>query len=396
MKSIRQQQKTQQQTPTPHSQQTLQLLQLSSVDLLKKIQEELDLNPLLECAVNDEFEPLLQETINDDASDFQWSHLYTQSNLTKQFNQNDHSYDALYKTTVNLKEHLKWQLNLTHMTCLDHLIATTLIDALDDNGFLTSSLNDLYSPLISQITELNFSACECVRHRLQRFDPVGCFSLNLKETLLIQLNELPLSTPNLDTAKRVIHDHLNLLAQHKYQFLLKHFQLTERDLSKLITLILHLNPRPGSRIEQPSSGYITPDLIVKRLNKKWHVTLNSDTLPSLGINAHYALLMRQTQNQSDYHYLRNHLQEARCFLKTIQNRQETLLNVANAIVQSQTSFFEKGINAMKPLILKAMARRLNLNSSTLSRIITQNFIHTPRGLFELNYFFQRNSRTPSP
>ncbi len=377
---------------TPQLQQSIKLLQLSTLELQQEIQHQLDINPMLDLAANEDIEPSHEANNADDQTDFEWSHLYTLPNTSRSFNQSDYPYDSLYCTTINLKDHLLWQLNLTPMTDKDQIIAITLIDAIDENGFLTLSLKELYADLAKVIAPLSVEECEVVRHRLQRFDPMGCCSVNLAETLLIQLEQLPESTPHLHLAKHIIQDNMTLLAEHDYARLIKRYHIDEITLSKVLKLIQHLNPRPGNTIEKKPAEYIIPDLMVKRVNQEWCVALNPAILPKLSINHYYATMTKNAKHLSgngkaDRSFLRNNLQEARCFLKNIQNRQETLLKVANYIVQFQKAFFESGEQEMKPLILNDVAQALALHPSTISRVTTQKFIHTPHGLFELKYFF---------
>lgn len=377
---------------TPQLQQSIKLLQLSSLELQQEIQHQLDINPMLDVAANEDIEPAHEVNRDDEQTDFQWSHIYTIQNTASTFNQSDYPYETLHCTTMNLKDHLIWQVNLSSMSEIDQIIAMTLIDAVDDSGFLTLPIQEIYHNLTRSSASFSFEACEAVRHRLQRFDPVGCCSVDLAESLLIQLEQLPESTPHRLIAKKIIHDDIALLGEHDYGTLMKRHHLDEHTLSNVVQLIQHLHPRPGNTIQQPPSEYIIPDLMLKKIHQQWCVTLNPAILPNLRINDYYATLAKNARDLSgsdkaDRLYLRNNLQDARCFLKNIKNRQETLLKVANYIVQFQTAFIESGEQAMKPLILNDVAQALHLHASTISRVTTQKFIHTPRGLLELRYFF---------
>ena len=381
----------QQLTMTPQLQQSLKLLQLSTLELQQEIQHQLEINPLLEIAANEDIN-LPQEKVNDDEySDFQWSHLYTTQESSRQFNQSDYPYEILHCTTIDLKDHLRWQLNLTQMTDQDKFIAINLIDAINEDGFLTLTLDDLYADLTKNISSLSKQECEVVRHRLQRFDPIGCVTVNLAETLLVQLEQLPSLTPHLQFAKKMIQDNIDLIGQHNYGKLMKIYHSNENTLNSVVKLIQHLNPRPGNAIQTQTSEYIIPDLIVKRINQQWCVELHTAVLPKISINDNYITMIKSAYCQSahrkdDTNFLKNNLQEARIFLKNIRNRQETLLNVARYIVQFQKDFFETGDKAMKPLTLDDIAQALHLHESTISRVTAQKFIHTPRGLLELKYF----------
>lgn len=372
-------------------QQSIKLLQFSTLELQQEIQQQLEFNPMLEIAANEDIQE--ESSFQDDEdTDFQWSHLYSTDNTSKQFNQNDYIYETQHCTSMDLKEHLRWQLNLTPMSERDQLIAFTFIDALDDNGLLTLSLEEIYQDLSISCPKLTHEECDAVRHRLQRFDPVGCCSTHLAETLLVQLEQLPESTPYLDLAKTLIRDDIQLLGKRDHTTLKKRYHIDEQTLSKLLNLIKHLNPTPGSSIQKGSTEYIIPDLIVHKINGRWAVSLNSTALPQLNINQYYAAMAKQAKcfsedNPTDYAYLRNHLQDARHFLKNIQNRQDTLLKVANYIIQFQQLFFDVGEQAMKPLVLHDVAQALGFHPSTISRVTTHKFIQTPRGLLELKFFF---------
>ena len=369
---------------TPQLQQAIRLLQLSTLDLQQEIQSHLESNPMLEATPCDE---------QDELTDFQWSPLYTNQSKINHFSEDAYSNENSHCYSPNLQDYLRWQLELTPMTDVDNVIGTTIIDAIDDNGFLTCSLADLFSTLNSKTYPLDVEEIEAVRHRIQQFDPIGCGAINLAEELLIQLKQLPPDTPQLDLANKIIQDNITLLGKHHYQQLMKIYNIDEKTLETALHLIQHLNPNPGSTRNQSQLEQVTPDLNVKKIGNSWQVDLNPNTLPHLSINSYYASLIQQTKNSSDSQFLKNNLQEARWFLKSIQSRQETLLKVARYIVDYQKEFLEFGDEAMKPLILNDVAHALGLHESTISRVTTQKFIYTPRGLFELKYFFSSHLST---
>ncbi|KTD38903.1 RNA polymerase sigma-54 factor (sigma-L) [Legionella nautarum] len=387
----------QQLTLTPQLQQAIRLLQLSTLDLQQEIQQVVESNPMLEITPNEEKEEARPETKQntDEFADFQWSQLYNSSSKRTNFDELDFNYENLYSTTTNLQDHLRWQLDLTPMSDVDRVIATSIIDAIDDDGFLTLSLLDLHASLDSETHPLDMEEIEAVRHRLQHFDPVGCASYNLAETLLIQLGQLPIVNADVNLAKRIIRDDIELLGQHNYRQLMKKHQSNEAHLDKALQIIQRLNPKPGSLIQQEVTEYIIPDITVKKIDGVWQAALNPNTLPRLSINNHYASLIQRADNSADNQFLKNNLQEARWFLKSIQSRQETLLKVARCIVDYQQDFLEHGEEAMKPLILNDVALALDMHESTISRVTTQKFMHTPRGVFELKYFFSSHVTTAS-
>ncbi|HHT9950462.1 TPA: RNA polymerase factor sigma-54 [Legionella pneumophila] len=384
-------------TLTPQLQQAIRLLQLSTFDLQQEIQLVVESNPLLEATPVEEKEDAQINTNQnqDEYSDFQWSQLYNNLNKRNNFEENDYNFDNLHCTTTNLQDHLNWQLDLTPMSDIDRVIATTIIDAINDDGFLTIPVAEIHASLNSDDFPLDIEEIEAVRHRLQLFDPVGCASVNLAETLVLQLEQLPLEPKLLATAKKVILEDIELLGQHNYRQLMKNHQISEKTIHEILQVIHKLNPKPGSLIHQDNIEYVIPDLTVKKIDNQWKVFLNQDILPRLSINSQYAALIQRANNSLDNQFLKHNLQEARWFLKSIQSRQETLLKVATCIMEYQHGFLEFGEEAMKPLILNDVASALDMHESTVSRVTTQKFINTPRGVFELKYFFSSHVNTDS-
>lgn len=384
-------------TLTPQLQQAIRLLQLSTIDLQQEIQQIVESNPMLEATANEEKDETRSESNEqtDEFADFQWSQLYTSSNKRNNFDDNDYNFDNLHCTTTNLQDHLRWQLDLSPMSDIDRVIATTIIDAISDDGFLNITTEEIHNSLNSEDFPLDLDEIEAVKHRLQHFDPVGCASANLAETLLVQLEQLPIDTNHLAIAKKIILQDIDLLGQHNYRQLMKNHQITEKTLDEILQIIHRLNPKPGNLIHQDITEYIIPDITVKKIDNTWKVLLNQNVLPQLSINTQYAALIQRADNSADNQYLKNNLQEARWFLKSIQSRQETLLKVATCIVEYQQGFLEFGEEAMKPLILNDVATALDMHESTISRVTTQKFMHTPRGVFELKYFFSSHVNTDS-
>lgn len=274
------------------------------------------------------------------------------------------------------------------MSDIDRAIATAIIDAVNSDGFLTMSVAELHASLTSDAHPLDLDEIEAVRHRLQLFDPVGCASVNLAETLLVQLEQLSLDAETLALIKKIISEDIELLAQHNYKQLMKNHQVTEKTIDNVLKTIQGLNPKPGNLIHEDITEYIIPDLTVKKINNKWKVQLNQNVLPHLSINNQYASLIQRANNSADNQFLKNNLQEARWFLKSIQSRQETLLKVATCIIEYQKGFLEYGEEAMKPLILNDVASALDMHESTISRVTTQNLFILPGEYLSLNTFSQ--------
>ncbi|STY30476.1 RNA polymerase sigma-54 factor (sigma-L) [Legionella wadsworthii] len=383
-------------TLTPQLQQAIRLLQLSTIDLQQEIQLIVESNPMLEATPNEEKEEYEINEIkeqHDESYDYQWSELYQSQSKKLSFEENDYNFDNLHCTTTNLQDHLRWQLELSPMSDVDRAIATAIIDAVNGDGFLTVSVDELHASLTSDEHPLDLDEIEAVRHRLQLFDPVGCASVNLAETLLVQLEQLPMNAEHLALTKQIINENIEMLAQHNYKQLMKNFHINEKTMDEVLKTIQSLNPKPGNLIHEEITEYIIPDLTVKKINNKWKVQLNQNVLPNLSINSQYASLIQRANNSADNQFLKNNLQEARWFLKSIQSRQETLLKVGTCIMEYQKGFLEYGEEAMKPLILNDVASALDMHESTISRVTTQKFIHTPRGVFELKYFFSSHVNT---
>ncbi|MNN05058.1 RNA polymerase sigma-54 factor [compost metagenome] len=234
---------------------------------------------------------------------------------------------------------------------------------------------------------------EVVLRRIQQLEPAGVGARNLRECLLLQLRQMPPSTPLLAEAQRLVSDHLDLLGSRDYSQLMRRMRIKEDELRSIIELIQSLHPRPGSQIESGEAEYVVPDVIVRKHNDRWLVELNQEAVPRLRVNAQYAGLVRRADASADNTFMRNQLQEARWFIKSLQSRNETLMKVATQIVEHQRGFLDYGEEAMKPLVLHDIAEAVGMHESTISRVTTQKFMHTPRGIFELKYFFSSHVST---
>lgn len=422
-------------TMTPQLQQAIRLLQLSTLELQTEIQEALDSNPMLEAA-DDDGEPaekiddtpidysaaeeaLARETgdsgdepapvdINTNESmpdelpvDSLWEDVFSSgsANTTSSGSGNeddDNPLEARSAAPETLAAHLAWQLNLTPFSDLDRAIGMAILDAIDERGYLTASLEDVLAAVADpeDPEAVEMDEVEAVLHRIQQFDPPGVAARDLRECLLIQLKQLPEDTRSRGDALAVVRDYIDLLGSRDFAGLMRKLKLTEAGLKAAIALIQTLNPNPGGRIGSVSeTEYITPDVIVRRKHNRWTVELNPDTAPKLRVNANYASLVRRADSSADNTYLRNHLQEARWFIKSLQSRNETLLKVASCIVEHQRAFLEYGPESMKPMVLRDIAEEVGMHESTISRVTTQKFMHTPRGIFELKYFFSSHVST---
>lgn len=387
----------QQITLTPQLQQAIRLLQLSTLDLHNEIQQALESNMMLETedASESTGELAQQQAIPSSAGPTIDDSYQTKLAIrNKQFDDIDNSLENRQATVTTLRDHLYWQMELTPFTDRDKAIATIIIDAIAEDGFLQCSLMDILEA-VSSDDPISLDEVETVLRQVQNFDPCGVGARNLGECLLRQLQQLPEDTPWQQQAITIIQNHIESLGKRDYQKIMRATQLTEADFAQVMALIKQLNPRPGNAINPIQASYIVPDVIVRKHNGKWIAALNEATLPKLRINSQYANFVQNTRNTSDGTLLRNHLQEARWFIKSIQSRNETLLKVAECIIETQQAFFEYGEEAMKPLVLHDVADKVELHESTVSRVTTQKYMHTPRGIFELKYFFSSHVSTRS-
>jgi len=420
----------QQLTMTPQLQQAIKLLQLSTLDLQQEIQSALDSNPMLEIGEDSEDEqpapgaeltspinghdaPLSNSTASsepEEAADWQydndipedlpvdtrWEDVYqtTNSSGSSSGEDSEFDFDARNSAAESLQDHLQWQLNLTRMSDNDRMIATAILDAIDNDGRLTSSPEDILEGMPAD-SGIELDEVMAVLHRIQQFDPPGVGGRDLRECLLIQLGQMAPDTLWLREAKLVVDKHIQLLGSRDYMQLMRRTRLRENELRDVLQLIQTLNPSPGSIIAGSQAEYVVPDVFVRKIRGRWTVELNPEIAPKLRINSDYAALVRRADSSSDKSYLRDNLQEARWFLKSLQSRNETLLKVSTKIVEHQRGFFEYGEEAMKPLVLHDIAEAVGMHESTISRVTTQKYMHTPRGIFELKYFFSSHVATES-
>lgn len=329
--------------------------------------------------------------------DTSWDDVYqtNQASGSTNYDNEDNDFESRRAATDSLYDHLMWQLNLTPMSDRDRIIAMAIIDAVEPSGMLSVTLEDILSGLISEWDDLELDEVEAVQHRIQQFDPCGACSQNLAECLTVQLQQFDATTPFLAEAKLIAKQYLPLLASRDFRQLMRRTKLREDELSQAVTLIQSLNPRPGDIIASGDTEYVVPDVFVDKREGRWIVELNPEIAPRLRINSDYASLVKRADSSSDNTFLKDNLQEARWFLKSLQSRNETLLKVASCIVEKQRGFLEYGAEAMKPLVLHDIAEIVEMHESTISRVTTQKFMHTPQGIFELKYFFSSHVSTDS-
>ena len=423
----------QQLTMTPQLQQAIKLLQLSTLELQTEIQEALESNPMLEMEdENQASDPqdnnqnkdsqnntsdnsaeaaeAEADTNNVDINDNQeipddlpvdsaWEDIYDMpmtAGTTSAGGDDDKAREFLENQSGQgdgLIEHLEWQLHVTHLSDTDRAIAMAIIDAIDDDGYLKESVEEIHGGLVDEF-EIELDEVDAVLHLIQRFDPIGVAARDLKECLLLQLEQFSVTDfPIISKVKMILRDHIDLLGSHDYAKLKRYTRLSEEELAEVISFIQTLNPKPGESIAHSSTQYIVPDVFVRKIKNRWLVELNPDTAPKLRVNPLYASFVSRGNRSEDNNYLKNNLQEARWFIKSLQSRNETLMRVATAIVEHQRTFLEYGDEGMKPLVLRDIAEELELHESTISRVTTQKYMHTPRGIFEFKYFFSSHVST---
>lgn len=446
----------QQLTMTPQLQQAIRLLQLSTMDLQQEIQEALESNPMLEVTEEGAEAPVqekdssdqVQDSANEPLSSDPSEATLSESNKADESSLDasasaaeekadvhdseieewndaipndlpvDTAWDDIYPTAgpsgappdedgpdfesrnshdETLIDKLLWQLNLVPLSDKDKYIAVTLIDSIDLDGYLSSSVEEIHEGLYDESDEepIELDEVEAVLKCIQNFEPAGVGARDLPECLLLQLRQLPEETPWLPQARLVISHYLNLLGSRDYAQLMRRSRLKEDDLKAVLQLIQSLNPKPGATLVSSETEYVVPDVVVKKVKGRWRVELNPEIAPKIRVNDSYASLIKRADTSADNTFMKDQLQEAKWFIKSLQSRNETLLKVATKIVEHQQGFLDYGEEAMKPLILHDIAQAVEMHESTISRVTTQKYMHTPRGIFELKYFFSSHVSTTS-
>ncbi len=405
----------QQLTLTPQLQQAIRLLQLSQLELEAELRQIAEGNPLLEFAeeieddeatesIESESEYPSVEAVaagsNDDGDAGDWSDGGGVAETPIDFSSNsvgnssargDDDFEPQNAAPETLQQHLLWQLNLASFNPRQHLIATVLIDALNPAGYLGEGLEAVLAALPADF-DASIEEVEAVRRRLQGFDPTGVGSLDLRDCLRVQLEQFDPDTPQRDLALRIVDAELDLLARNDIARLARRLRASEDDVAAAAVLIRSLDPRPGAALDATPVEYVAPDVYALRDGSRWRVSLNPDAQPRLGLNQHYCGLIAQARGE-DASWMRGQLQEARWLIKSLESRAETLLKVADAIVRRQSAFLDYGPEAMHPLVLREVAEEVGMHESTISRVTTRKYMHTPRGTFELKYFFSSGVST---
>ncbi len=407
MKASLQLRLSQQLTLTPQLQEAIRLLQLSTQDIHQEVARMLDENPMLESA--EEAPPALyaveprssksndEPEQNDDrgADDFgnepaDWN---TGSGTTRGADDEDENYPEQAGEQASLREHLHDELTTSTLNVSDRKVVGMLIDALDDNGYLAQDLDELVTLLPAEL-DITLDDLETALVQLQHLDQPGLGARNLGECLALQLKALPEDTPQRDLAISLVSNHIDLVAAHDFAKIKKLLRCSDDELRSAQHLISGLNPKPGAEYDHTVADYVTPDVVVEKHKGKWRARLNQEAMPKLRVNQIYANILQQRDDKNGSQ-LATQLQEAKWLIKNLQQRFETILRVAQAIVEQQGNFFEHGEIGMRPLVLREIAEALELHESTISRSTTQKFMLTPRGIYEFKHFFGSGLSTES-
>jgi RNA polymerase sigma-54 factor len=389
---------SQQLTMTPQLQQAIRLLQLPVMELQTQIQEALDQNVMLEVdevatSEAEAPEPVEHESSEVESDDFsdettvsetEWEDVQrTGPSEAPRSNEPRTTFEYADRSDETLGDHLLWQLELEPFDARSRAIGQAIIDAINEDGYLMDDLDVIVTTLAPEVVA-TVAEIEAVLKRIQRFDPVGVGARSVSECVLLQLDLLEPETPGLELARAIAAEHLELVAEHQYSLLKRLLKASESALDAALALVRSCHPRPGASIHAPAAEYVVPDVFVRRSDGNWVVELNGSISPQLRVNQVYASSLGRGD---EYDVLRTQLQEARWLIRSLEIRNETLLKVALTIVQRQTEFLEKGEEYMRPMVLRDIAEAIEMHESTVSRVTTSKYMHTPRGVFEFRYFF---------
>ncbi len=401
----------QQLTMTPQLQQAIRLLQLPILELNAQLQQMLDSNVMLEledpaeretevagpetadfpaeapAKTEDErgefdYDPDESGVLPDDSRDSAvWNEVSTPGRGDPW--SDDERMEVADQTGETLREHLLWQLEMEHFTPREAVIGEAIVDYINDDGYLTESLDNILAMLPAG-AGYTMAEAEQTLTKIQLLDPAGVGARSLAECIAIQLHQLDPSVPGRELALTIAASHLDLVAEHELAMLRRKLGVSDAELEAALALVRSCHPRPGSAIQAPTAEYVVPDVFVRKLDGKWIVEVNRTLAPRLRVNQAYAQMLR---GNGEHTVLRTQLQEARWLVRSLEIRNETLLKVANCIVARQNEFFEHGEEHMKPMILKDVAAAVGMHESTISRVTSGKYMRTPRGVFELRYFF---------
>jgi RNA polymerase sigma-54 factor len=396
-------------TLTPQLQQSIRLLQLSTVELNQELERYLAENPLLEradlapgeegttsqplngAAAEGGEAPAPTEESRDEPPSFADDHGFgeehspTGSNSRRDDDERD-DFTQFAAHEPTLQEHLLQQISLTGLTPRDKLIAEFVVGHLDEDGYLKQDLEELREEALAAMSDVEIEELQIALRHVQNMEPTGVGARDVAECLELQLKSLAADTPHRDAAIDLVSKHLDVLAARDFNKLKRLLAVSEDELREIRALVLSLDPKPGRAFGSGDVRYVVPDVVVRKIGGRWTASLNRDAMPRLRINKMYADILQASRENGGKH-LAGQLQEARWLIKNVQQRFDTILRVTQAIVDRQKNFFEHGEVAMRPLVLREIAESVGLHESTISRVTTQKYMLTPRGIFELKYFF---------
>ncbi len=376
----------QQLTMTPQLQQAIRLLQMPVLELSTQIEQALAENVMLESEEPAEPAPEIEESAvvageHDDT--IQWNDRISTSTRGTEWNDDSRRPELADHSDESLREHLLWQLEMEHFSPREVIIGQSIVDSINEDGYLTEPLTEILESLISE-AEFTIEEVEQTLVKVQALDPAGIGARDLAECIGIQLRLLDNQVPGRDTACSIAELYLNLVADQDYSALRRQLSISEEELDTALALVKSCHPRPGSAIQSSTAEYITPDVYVRKQDGKWIVEVNRSIAPRLKVNQTYATMLHGSEGHAD---LRAQLQEARWLVRSLEIRHDTVLKVAMSIVERQVDFLENGEESMKPMVLRDIAEEIDMHESTVSRVTANKYMHTTRGIFELKYFF---------
>ncbi|HSG58487.1 MAG TPA: RNA polymerase factor sigma-54 [Woeseiaceae bacterium] len=374
-------------TMTPQLQQAIRLLQLPVLDLNAQIQEALEENIMLEMEDLPDVPQTSAETtaeVETIRAEASWEERSAARVQDGGWNGEGRPISEFAdESGQTLREHLLWQLEMGDFTPRQALIGEAIIDSINDDGYLTIDVDEIAASL-DPGTAAGAGEIERVLREVQRFDPVGVAARTISECLTLQLEQLDEATPGLELAIELARNHLDLIASQSHAELRRDLRATDAELHDALALVKSCNPKPGLAVSPAATEYVVPDVFVRKVDNRWQVEISPTGIPRLSVNQQYAKLLR---GNGEHSVLRAQLQEARWLIRSLEIRNETLMKVATCIVARQTEFLEHGDEAMKPMVLRDVAEEVGMHESTISRVTTNKYMHTPRGVFEFKYFF---------
>jgi len=382
-------------TMTPQLQQAIRLLQLPILDLNAQIQEALEENIMLEM----EDLPDVPRTSSDSTAEVEtikadelWQTRAAERSQDSGWNGEGRPITEFAdESGETLHEHLYWQLEMENFTVREALIGEALVDSINDDGYLTADIAEIITSLHEQ-PPVTIEEAENALGKLQRLDPVGVGARSLSECIIRQIEQLDPKTPGYQLALDIAAGHLDLVAARDYGELRRGLRTSEENLHEALALVRACNPKPGLAVSPAAAQYVIPDVFVRKVDNRWQVEISPTGVPRLSVNQQYAKLLR---GSGEHAVLKTQLQEARWLIRSLEIRNETLLKVASSIVARQVSFLEHGDEAMKPMVLRDIAEEIGMHESTISRVTTNKYMHTPRGVFEFKYFFSSHLSSDS-